>query len=257
MTMPDGNGGEFLPERAMVVVAHPDDAEFMVAGTAAKWAARGAELTYAIITNGNKGSEDPEMTPTRLAEIREAEQRAAGRILGVRNFEFLGYEDGYLVHTLDLRRDITRLIRRYRPDVVVTFDPTARFMYDAYANHPDHRAAGDATVDAIFPSARDRLTFPELLSDGLEPHKVKQLWMGAAAGVNANVWVDIGETVELKKRALLAHPSQLGEEVAGFALQMARGQAEGQPFEYAEAFRRIIFDQPREARFPREETFGS
>lgn len=257
MTMSEGNGGEFLPERAMVVVAHPDDAEFMVAGTAAKWAARGAELTYAIITNGNKGSEDPEMTPTRLAEIREAEQRAAGRILGVRNFEFLGYEDGYLVHTLDLRRDITRLIRRYRPDVVVTFDPTARFMYDAYANHPDHRAAGDATVDAIFPSARDRLTFPELLSDGLEPHKVKQLWMGAAAGVNANAWVDIGETVELKKRALLAHPSQLGEEVAGFALQMARGQAEGQPFEYAEAFRRIIFDQPREARFPREETFGS
>ena len=239
---------EFHPDRAMVVVAHPDDAEFMVAGTAAKWAARGAEVTYVVITNGNKGSEDPEMTSTRLAEIREAEQRAAGRILGVKNFEFLGYEDGYLVHTLDLRRDITRLIRKYRPDVVVTFDPTARFMFDAYANHPDHRAAGDATVDAIFPSARDRLTFPELLVDGLEPHKVRQLWMGSGGAANANVWVDITETIELKKKALAAHPSQLSEEVAEFASQMARGTAEDQEFEYAEAFRRIIFDQPREAR---------
>ena len=234
---------EFHPDRAMVVVAHPDDAEFMVAGTAAKWAARGAEVTYVVITNGNKGSEDPEMTSTRLAE-----QRAAGRILGVKNFEFLGYEDGYLEHTLDLRRDITRLIRKYRPDIVVTFDPTARFMFDAYANHPDHRAAGDATVDAIFPSARDRLTFPELLVDGLEPHKVKQLWMGSGGAANANVWVDITETIELKKKALAAHPSQLSEEVAEFASQMARGTAESQEFEYAEAFRRIIFDQPREAR---------
>ncbi|MCY3647137.1 MAG: PIG-L family deacetylase [Chloroflexi bacterium] len=239
---------EFQPERAMVVVAHPDDAEFMVAGTVAKWAGRGAEVTYVVITNGNKGSEDPEMTPTRLAEIREAEQRAAGLILGVKNFEFLGYEDGYLVHTLDLRRDITRMIRKYRPEVVVTFDPTARFMFDSYANHPDHRAAGDATVDAIFPSARDRLTFPELLSDGLEPHKVKQLWMGSGAGANANVWVDITETIDLKKKALAAHPSQLSEEVAEFASEMARGTAAAQEFEYGEAFRRIIFDQPREER---------
>ena len=246
--MTENGTDEFHPDRAMVVVAHPDDAEFMVAGTAAKWAARGAEVTYVVITNGNKGSEDPEMTSTRLAEIREAEQRAAGRILGVKHFEFLGYEDGYLEHTLDLRRDITRLIRKYRPDVVVTFDPTARFMFDAYANHPDHRAAGDATVDAIFPSARDRLTFPELLVDGLEPHKVKQLWMGSGGAANANVWVDITETIELKKKALAAHPSQLSEEVAEFASQMARGTAESQEFEYAEAFRRIIFDQPREAR---------
>ena len=246
--MTENETDELQPERAMVVVAHPDDAEFMVAGTAAKWAARGAEVTYVVITNGNKGSEDPEMTSTILAEIREAEQRAAGLILGVKHFEFLGYEDGYLVHTLDLRRDITRVIRKYRPDIVVTFDPTARFMFDAYANHPDHRAAGDATVDAIFPSARDRLTFPELLVDGLEPHKVKQLWMGSGTGASANVWVDISETIELKKKALAAHPSQLSEEVAEFAAEMARGQAGDQEFEYAEAFRRIVFDQPREAR---------
>ncbi len=248
MSMLESTSDEPQPDRAMVVVAHPDDAEFMSAGTVAKWAAHGAEVTYVIITNGNKGSEDPEMTPTRLAEIREEEQRNAGLILGVKNFEFLGYEDGYLVHTLDLRRDITRLIRKYRPDIVVTFDPTARFMFDSYTNHPDHRAAGDATVDAIFPSARDRLTFPELLSDGLEPHKVKQLWMGAGGSGNVNIWVDIGETIEQKKAALAAHPSQIGPDVGEFAGEMARGIAANQDFEYGEAFRRIIFDQPREAR---------
>ncbi len=241
---------EYRPESAMVVVAHPDDAEFMVAGTVAKWAARGTEVTYAIITNGNKGSEDPEMTPSRLAETREAEQRAAGRILGVKHLEFLGYEDGYLVHTLDLRRDITRLIRKHRPEVVLCFDPTTRFMFGSYPNHPDHRASGDATVDAIFPSARDRLTFPELLSDGLEPHKVAQLWMGGSD--EANVWVDIAETIELKKQALLAHPSQLDEGVAEFAVQMSKGQASDQPFELAESFRRIIFDRPPEELAPQD-----
>jgi len=241
---------EYRPESAMVVVAHPDDAEFMVAGTVAKWAGRGTEVTYAIITNGNKGSEDPEMTPSRLAETREAEQRAAGRILGVKHFEFLGYEDGYLVPTLDLRRDITRLIRKHRPEVVLCFDPTTRFILGSYPNHPDHRASGDATVDAIFPSARDRLTFPELLSDGLEPHKVAQLWMGGSD--EANVWVDIAETIELKKQALLAHPSQLDEGIADFVVQMSRGQAKDQPFELAESFRRIIFDRPPEELAPQD-----
>ena len=233
----------YVPGSAMVVVAHPDDAEFMVAGTVAKWAVAGAEVTYVVITKGDKGSEDPEMTPSRLTAIREAEQRAAGAILGVRNFEFMGYDDGYLEHTLPLRRDITRLIRAYRPDVVMCFDPTNRFIGENYPNHPDHRASGDATIDAVFPSARDRLTFPELLTDGLQPHKVKQLWLGAAA--QPNVWVDIADTLDLKRRALLQHPSQLDESIAGFAEQMARWAAEGQDLMFAEAFRRIIFDEPR------------
>lgn len=225
----------------MVVVAHPDDAEFMCAGTVAKWTKAGAEVTYVVITKGDKGSDDPEMTPSRLAVIREQEQRDAGAVLGVRNFEFMGYPDGYLVATLDLRRDIARLIRRYRPEVVITFDPTNRFFGDTYVNHPDHRAAGDATVDAVFPTARDRLTFPELLTDGLEPHKVKQLWLASPA--EANVWVDIADTLEMKKAAMLAHPSQLGPEVAGFADQMARWAAVGQEgIELAESYRRIMFD---------------
>jgi LmbE family N-acetylglucosaminyl deacetylase len=232
----------YVPESAMVVVAHPDDAEFLVAGTVAKWARAGATITYVIITKGDKGSDDPAMTPSRLTEIREAEQRAAGAVLGVKHYEFMGYPDGYLQHTLELRRDLARLIRRYKPEVVMCFDPENRFLGTDYANHPDHRASGDATVDAIFPTARDRLTFPELLADGLEPWKVKQLWMGATR--EANVWVDIGDTLELKQKALAAHPSQLGPEIVEFAVMMGRGSAMEQDFEYAEAFRRIIFDQP-------------
>lgn len=236
------NADGFLPESAMVIVAHADDAEFMVAGTAAKWARAGCEITYVVVTKGDKGSDDPAMTPGRLTEIREAEQRAAGAILGVRHFEFMGYEDGYLQATLGLRRDLTRLIRKYRPELVVCFDPTNRFFSDMYVNHPDHRASGDAAVDAVFPSARDRLTFPELLIDGYEPHKTKQLWLGNPG--QANVWVDIGDTLELKRKALLAHPSQLGPEITEFAVQMGRASAAGQDFEYAEAFRRFWLDVP-------------
>lgn len=231
-----------VPASALIVVAHPDDAEFMFAGTVAGWAVAGAEVTYAVVTKGDKGSEDPAMTPSRLTAIREDEQRAAAAILGVARCVFMGYEDGYLQHTLALRRDLTRLIRTWRPEVVMTFDPTTRFLADTYPNHPDHRACGDATVDAVFPSARDRLTFPELLSDGLEPHKVAEVWLG---GTNeGNVAVDISGTLALKKRALLAHPSQLDPAIVDFAEQMGRWGAEGHSFEFGESFRRIVFDGP-------------
>ena len=240
----------FTPASAMVVVAHPDDAEFMVAGTVAKWTAAGAIVTYVVVTKGDKGSDDPEMTPGRLTEIREAEQRAAASILGVSDCVFMGYEDGYLEATLGLRRDITRLIRKHRPEVVVCFDPTNRIFSDSYVNHPDHRASGDATVDAVFPSARDRLTFPELLVDGYQPHKVSQLWLGSTG--QPNVWVDIGETLELKRQALRAHPSQLPPEVTEFALEMSRWAAAGQDFEFGEAFRRITFDAPNRVPPPLE-----
>ena len=234
------------PASALVIVAHPDDAEFMCAGTIARWAAAGSHVTYCVITKGDKGSEDPEMTPARLTVIREAEQRAAGAILGVRDFVFMGYPDGYLQHTLELRKDLTRVIRQYRPEVVITFDPTARFMGDFYLNHPDHRTAGDAALDAIFPSARDRLTFPELLVDGLQPHKVRQVWLGMSDRVN--VRVDIGATLSQKKQALLAHPSQIAEGDVGFIEQWSREASAGEGCEYAEAFFRIRMDE-----FPAEE----
>lgn len=246
--MPTPISESFCPRSLMVVVAHPDDAEFMVAGTAAKWARQGCEVTYVIVTKGDKGSDDPAMTPARLTAIREAEQREAGAVLGVKNFEFMGYPDGYLVHTLDLRRDITRLIRKYRPEVLVTFDPTMRIFSDRYVNHPDHRTTGDATVDAVFPSARDRLTFPELLIDGLEPWKVPQLWLGMPS--DANVCVDITSTIDLKRAALAAHPSQFGEDVQEFVIAMARGNAEGQDFDYGESFHRVFLDVPISAEVP-------
>jgi LmbE family N-acetylglucosaminyl deacetylase len=233
---------EFIPSSVLVVVAHPDDAEFMVAGSAAKWSRLGSDVTYVVVTKGDKGSDDPEMTPQRLTAIRENEQRAAATILGVRNCVFMGYPDAYLQHSLELRRDLTRVIRQHRPQIVVTFDPQTRFMFDAYPNHPDHRTTGDATIDAIFPSARDRLTFPELLMEGLEPHKVAEIWLGGSE--QPNVWVDIGETLQLKREAMLAHPSQLGPEIAEFAAFMGRESARGQAFEYAESFRRIVLDQP-------------
>ncbi|MEO8456600.1 MAG: PIG-L deacetylase family protein [Chloroflexota bacterium] len=235
---------DYKPKSAMVVVAHPDDAEFMAAGTAAKWALAGATITYVIVTKGDKGSEDPTMTPTQLAVIREKEQRDAGTILGVKNFEFMGYPDGYLVHTLELRRDLARIIRIHRPEVVICFDPTNRFLTDNYVNHPDHRASGDATIDAVFPTARDRLTFPELIADGLEPHKVSQLWLGAPA--QPNVSVDITDTFDLKCKALCAHPSQMGEEVLEFAVMLGKWGAEGQSYEYGETFRRFILETEAE-----------
>lgn len=239
--MPD-DANTFQPASAMVIVAHPDDAEFMFAGTIAKWTRAGAEATYVVVTKGDKGTEDRSLTPAKLAEIREAEQRAAGAILGVTNFEFMGYPDGYLQNTLDLRRDLTRIIRRYRPEVVMCFDPTNRFIADNYLNHPDHRASGDAALDAVFPSARDHLTFPELLVDGLETHKVREVWMGAAG--ESNAVSDITETMDLKIQALLAHPSQLGPDIVGFARELTREMAADQPFEYGESFRRIIIEGP-------------
>ncbi len=225
----------------MVIVAHMDDAEFMVAGTAALWSAEGAEVIYVIVTNGNKGSDDPEMTPERLRVLREDEQRQAAASLGVRDVLFLGYDDAMLQPTLDVRRDIVRVIRRYRPHTVVTFDPTTRFITDNYPNHPDHRAAGDATVDAVFPAARDRLTFPELLVEGLEPHKVRELWLGASAAPNH--WVDIESVLDRKIAALRLHASQMGDfKVEEFIPEMARGSARGSPHTYAESFRRLVLE---------------
>jgi len=230
------------PASAMCVVAHPDDAEFMFAGTVAKWTKAGTTVTYVVVTKGDKGSADPAMTTELLAEIREREQRDAAEVLGVAHCEFLGYPDGYLQHTLELRRDITRLIRKYRPEVLMTFDPETRFVGGYYPNHPDHRAVGDATIDAMFPSARDRLTFPELLVDGLEPHHVKELWLGSTS--QPNYWVDITETLPQKQAAMRCHPSQFGDDIVEFAAQLARLAAQGQPFEYAEAYRRIPLDVP-------------
>lgn len=227
-------------ERVLVITAHPDDAEFTVAGTVAKWAREGKTVIYVICTDGSRGSNDPKVRPEQLVGIRRAEQEAAARILGVDEVVYMGYEDGTLEPALDLRRDLAREIRRYRPDIVVCPDPTVRYYGDGYLNHPDHRAAGDAALDAVFPSARTRYIFPELLADGLEPHKVREVYIRGS--LSPNLWVDVSDTIELKIAALKKHESQVGrlqgweERVRG----RARDEATGQDMAYAESFRRII-----------------
>ncbi|TMF54378.1 MAG: PIG-L family deacetylase [Chloroflexi bacterium] len=226
--------------RVLVVMAHPDDAEFGAAGTVARWAKEGRQITYVIITDGNRGSSDPAMTAERLAQIRHAEQRAAAMKLGVKDVFFLGYDDGSLQPTLDLRRQITRWIRRCKPDVVVCPDPTRRWTGQRYINHPDHRAAGDACLDAVYPSARDPHVFPELLIENLLPHKVKEVFMSSVA--NADVWIDITACMDRKLEGLREHKSQVGdrwdlvtERMKDRSRQLA--QQFNLPFEFAEAYK--------------------
>lgn len=195
--------------RVLGVFAHPDDPEFFAGGTFAKWAADGADISFVIATSGDKGSADPDMTQERLAEIREAEEREAAARLGVNDVVFLRYKDGELFPTLELRRDITRMIRLKKPDVVVTLDPT-RWYSSRGINHPDHRAIGAATLEAVFPTARDRLNFIEHERDeGLEPHKVGVVYIAGA--VEPNITVDVTDAVEGQIESLRAHKTQISD----------------------------------------------
>lgn len=195
-------------QRVMGIFAHPDDAEFFAGGTFAKWAADGAEITFVLATSGDKGSADLAMTSDRLAEIREEETRRAAQILGVREVIFLRYVDGELFPTLELRRDLTRLIRLKKPDIIVTLDPT-RFWYETRAiNHPDHRAIGAATLEAVFPTARDRLNFIELERDeGLQPHNCLTIYIAGAAEPTKTI--DVTGHIERQVEALREHKSQI------------------------------------------------
>lgn len=196
--------------RVMVVMAHPDDAEFICAGTVARWAAEGQEIIYVLGTSGDKGSDDIEMTGEKLMAIREAEQRAACDVLGVKEVVFLRMPDAMLVPDLDMRRTLARVIREHRPDAIICQDPTARFEGSGYIQHPDHIAMGEATVAALFPAARDRLTFPELLAEGLEPHKVNEVYL-ASSQQHCDFFVDVGAYMEAKFNSLDAHRSQMGD----------------------------------------------
>lgn len=201
---------ETSPKRVLGIFAHPDDPEFFAGATFARWAAEGAHVMFVLATSGDKGSADPEMTHERLMEIREEEEQNAAAALGVKEVLFMRYRDGELQPTLQLRRDITRLIRIKQPDVVVTCDPTV-FYYGAFGiNHPDHRAIGEATLDAVYPTARDRLNFPELERDeGLSVHKTRQVYLAGAK--EPTVRVDVTEYVETKIAALHHHVSQIAD----------------------------------------------
>jgi LmbE family N-acetylglucosaminyl deacetylase len=223
--------------RILVVVAHPDDAEFGCGGSVARWVADGCEVVYCLLTSGNRGSDDPTMLPEQLAVIRVDEQRAAARVLGVKDVVFLGYPDGELEDTRDARREVVRAIRRFRPDRMVTQSPFPSL--NPYSGHRDHRHAGRLALDAVYPYARDRLHFPEVLAEGLLPHKVRQVYL--MGHDEPDTFLDITPTMETKLAALRCHRSQLKDFAAVEGRVRERAADLGKPhgYTYAESFRAV------------------
>ena len=221
----------------MVVTPHPDDAEFGVAGTAARWIREGKDVIYVVCTNGDKGTSDINMKPEELARIREQEQLAASNLLGVREVIFLHYPDQSLEDTPEFRKEIVRIIRLYRPDTVVTADPYRRYIW-----HRDHRITGQVVLDAVFPYARDLLSYPDLLEQGLQPHRVKEVLLWGSEEPNHHS--DITDTFDVKMAALRCHKSQIGNSISPELEERMRERhkmmAEGEDYELAEAFRQLV-----------------
>jgi LmbE family N-acetylglucosaminyl deacetylase len=224
----------------MIVAPHPDDAEFGAGGTIARWTREGKQVVLVVCTTGDKGTSDRAMLQERLAEVREGEQRAAARVLGIQEVVFLRYPDQGLEDTPAFRKELVRLIRTWRPRVVATSDP-----YRRYVSHRDHRITGQAVLDAVYPSARDHLVYPDLLEQGLEPHKVEEMLFWGTEDINHRS--DISDTFDQKVAALLCHRSQM-EQIAravgnphleGWLRPLCKAIAEGECFELAEAFHRV------------------
>jgi LmbE family N-acetylglucosaminyl deacetylase len=242
--MPDLEREELIQplDRALVIFSHPDDAEFGAAATIAHLVAAGARVDYVVTTDGGKGTDDPAITSAQLTATREAEQRAAADLLGVSEIVHLGYPDGYLTPTLDLRRDIVRQIRRFRPDLVIAQNPVRRQDGNPFVGHPDHLATGEATLAAVYPAARDRLNFPELLEEGLEPWKVRQVLVTGVE--HPNLFLDVSATFELGLQAIFAHVSQIADRAAVEQRMRERTAEIGEPvgLPLAHAFLSIVID---------------
>jgi LmbE family N-acetylglucosaminyl deacetylase len=230
------------PQKILVILAHPDDPEFFCGATLARWAQAGHEIHYFLLTCGDKGG-DADTTPGELCASRHVEQENAARVIGAKSVHFLDKEDGYLVPSLDLRREVVRAIRREKPDILVTCDPTNLFPFPGYGlNHPDHRAAGQVTLDAVFPAAGNVHFFPELLrEEGLEPHTPREVWISLTS--QPTVILDVTEDWETKLKALKEHKSQIGDPVK-FEERMRSRHTEDSSLEnprYEEKFRTLKF----------------
>jgi LmbE family N-acetylglucosaminyl deacetylase len=222
-------------KRALVIAAHPDDSEFGAAGTAYLWAKEGWEFHYLICTDGSKGSEDPEMTAEKLVPLRKDEQRAAVGVVGGKSVQFLDNVDGELRYNRDLMRDIVRAIRTLKPYAVFSHDPN-QIVRNMFINHPDHRAVGETVLDAVYPIARNRPSFPELLNEGLEPFSTKEVYLWTASDTTFEV--DITDAMDVKFEALSKHASQI-DDMEGMKerLKAFWRDPDGR---YMERFRRII-----------------
>jgi LmbE family N-acetylglucosaminyl deacetylase len=243
-----GKEQEYIPRRVLSIHAHPDDQEFTVGGTLAKWAAAGCEVISVTITSGDAGCNDPEKDGAykpALAEIREAEQTAANQVLGIQTSIFLRYPDGELEPTLALRKELARLIRQHKPDVVVTGDPQGVFYGSGYINHPDHRAAAQSALYATFPSAGTRLIFTDLLEAGYEPHNVRRVYIHGSEKPDTRV--DIGATMDKKIAALKKHVSQVGEweEMEKVVREWAAEDGKEHGLDYAESYKVMILVEER------------
>jgi len=229
--------GIYIPESAMAIVAHPDDIEFSCAGALARWAKAGARISYVLCTSGDVGIDEEGMTRARATEIREAEAREAARIAGATEIIFLREPDGMLQATLELRKKLVREIRRFRPEVIIAGDPTIVWAGADYINHPDHRAAATAALDATFPAAGQPNLFEDLEDEGLSAHKPRKVYVTIWDN-NADIFVNIDETIDIKIEALRAHKSQMKEWDPGPSIrEWAANSAKGKEMTYAEAFR--------------------
>lgn len=222
---------------ALVIAAHPDDAEFGVAGTVARWTRAGRKVVYVVCTSGDKGTTDRSLACEQLVKIREAEQRQAARLLGVERVVFLRRLDQSLEDSPEFRKEIVRQIRTFRPEIVATSDPYRRYIW-----HRDHRIVGQVVLDAVYPFARDHLAYPDLLDDGLETHKVKEVWLWGTEDINHRM--DITDTFDCKLAALQCHASQVREfrnpQPESWLRKRCREMAAGEPFQLAEGFHRVV-----------------
>lgn len=220
----------------MIISAHPDDAEFGVAGSVAHWISEGKQVVYIICTSGDKGSSDPEMAPDRLADIREDEQKKAAALLGVQEVVFLKYPDQGLEDTPGFREHIVRMIRIYQPEIIVTSDPYRKYIW-----HRDHRITGQVVLDAVYPFARDRMAYPKMIQEGILPHKVKEIWFWGTEDINCRI--DITGTMDKKLKALFCHKSQVQsmgvQQIEDWIKGKCEETAAGTDFTYAEGFHRV------------------
>jgi LmbE family N-acetylglucosaminyl deacetylase len=225
---------------ALVIFAHPDDAEFMSGGTVAAWAKEGTEVHYCVVTDGSAGSNEPGVTREQMAPVREREQRAAAEVLGVSSLAFLGFRDGELEVNLETRKAVCRVVRQIRPEVIVAPDPSRLWVGNRYINHWDHKQAGILALCAVMPDAPSRPQFAELLDEGLEPFEVPNLWLSAE---EPDTYVDISKTIDLKIEALRAHASQGTDDAEDWVRKRAREIGESAGFEYAEGYRAFSFSE--------------
>ena len=242
----------YVPKRVMVIVAHPDDIEFSCSGTIARWVKEGAEVCYVLVTSGDVGIIDPNITKAEATAIREAEQTAAAKVVGVTNVIYLREPDGMVQATMELRKRLVREIRKFRPDTLITGDPTAFWVGDSYINHPDHRAVALAAIDAVFPAAGMPTLFKELEAEGLTAHKTYKVYV--TVWENATTFVNITDTIDLKIEALRQHKSQMSMDPSERVRERSAEVAKGKEMAYAESFRVVTFEDALPKAEPETET---